>query len=363
MKEQKKYAALKQAAAAFLVIYGLIALLPSGVYAVARHKEGPKTPTASPESAPRPAVSASPAPESEADPKDPPGFLEKAPEKSSAQQSTDVFTLYDSDTEETLTLTAEELLPAAVACEMDLSAPEEALKAQAVACYTLFSEKRASGETISCASGRWQTWTTEELMRDRWGEDYEENAALLKKVTDSVAGQLLTYDGKPLLAAYFAISAGCTETSANVWGGELPYLQTVASPGDLFADGYLSTVRLTEEEFRAAVSAFYPEDAPDLSGPAEQWLTGITRTPAGYVDTANLGGKEVTGREVREIFSLRSAAFELDASPEGFCFTVRGWGHGVGMSQAGAAFLAKQGADYQEILEYYYPGAALAFPT
>lgn len=363
MKEHKKYAAIKQIAAAFFIVYGLITLLPAGVYAVARHREAPQTPTPSPGSTPRPTASASPAPESEVGPKDLPGFLEKTPEKAPALQSTDVFTLYDSDTEETLTLTAEELLPAAVACEMDLSAPEEALKAQAVACYTLFAEKRAAGETITCKSERWQTWTTEENMRDRWGEDYGENAALLKKVTDSVAGQLLTYDGKPLLAAYFAISAGSTEASANVWGGELPYLQAVASPGDQFADGYLSTVRLTEEEFREKAAAFFSEDAPDLSGPAEQWLTDVVRTPSGYVETARLGGKEVTGQELREIFSLRSAAFELETSSEGLCFTVRGWGHGVGMSQAGAQFLAKQGAGYQEILEYYYPGAALAFPT
>ena len=49
----------------------------------------------------------------------------------------------------------------------------------------------------------------------------------------------------------------------------------------------------------------------------------------------------------------------MDTSGGEFQFTVKGSGHGVGMSQAGAAFLAKQGASYQEILEHYYPGALL----
>ncbi len=40
-------------------------------------------------------------------------------------------------------------------------------------------------------------------------------------------------------------------------------------------------------------------------------------------------------------------------------FDVRGWGHGVGMSQVGANYLASQGMDYTEILAWYYPGVSI----
>ena len=69
-----------------------------------------------------------------------------------------------------------------------------------------------------------------------------------------------------------------------------------------------------------------------------------------------------TGRKLREsIFSLRSTAFEVDYDPDGdqFLFTTYGYGHGVGMSQVGAGYYAKQGWDYVEILEHYYSGAVV----
>ena len=66
-----------------------------------------------------------------------------------------------------------------------------------------------------------------------------------------------------------------------------------------------------------------------------------------------------SGREMRAIFSLRSADFDLNFNEGKFIFKVRGYGHGVGMSQYGAQFMAKQGADYKQILAWYYPGAVL----
>ena len=87
---------------------------------------------------------------------------------------------------------------------------------------------------------------------------------------------------------------------------------------------------------------------------------GHRRHPRGVRDLGHRWGDALcTGEELREAFGLRSACFTLDTSGGEFQFTVKGWGHGVGMSQAGAAFLANQGASYQEILAHYYPGALL----
>ncbi len=271
----------------------------------------------------------------------------------------DLFPLYDQSTGKALEIPGRELLPAALACEMDLFSPEEALKAQAVACYTFFSRKRDNGEQIVCDSENWQVWTSREIMQARWGEDFDNYMGILENVVNQVYGQLLKYEDKPILAAYFAISAGSTEACKNVWGQDLPYLQAMASPGDMLSDGYLSAASFTEEEFREAARAYFTEDPPDFSGPPETWLTGLETTPAGYVSAAVLGGKTVSGTDLRSAFSLRSACFETKFSENRFTFTVRGWGHGVGMSQAGATFLAKRGADYRQILAHYYPGAQL----
>ena len=89
-----------------------------------------------------------------------PGFLEgREPPLSPTPTEGDVFTLYDTSTGETFDVTAEEFLPAAMACEMDLSAPDEALNAQAVALYTFYSYQRSQntgeGADFACDSANW----------------------------------------------------------------------------------------------------------------------------------------------------------------------------------------------------------------
>lgn len=284
-----------------------------------------------------------------------------APEASPAPRGEASFTLTDTAAGETFTVPEREFLMSAVACEMDLNSPIEALKAQAVAAYTYYSRQRQTGQPIACDAENWLVYVPESAMQARWGEDFPRYKALLEQVADEVEGQLLTYQGEPALCTYFAISPGSTEAVENVWSPDAaadhPYLQAVASPGDAFSDGYLSTADLTEEQFRAAVAEAFPE--ADLSGPSEGWLTELEYTPSGMVKTALMGGIEVSGGDLRGALGLRSACFTFTVDGEGFHFTVKGWGHGVGMSQAGAVFLAKRGADYKEILAHYYPGAQL----
>jgi len=70
--------------------------------------------------------------------------------------------------------------------------------------------------------------------------------------------------------------------------------------------------------------------------------------------TVKVGDKTFTGAELRTALDLRSACFEVSYQDGSFTFTVKGYGHGVGMSQFGADYLAKQGATYREILHFYY---------
>jgi stage II sporulation protein D len=60
---------------------------------------------------------------------------------------------------------------------------------------------------------------------------------------------------------------------------------------------------------------------------------------------------------------IRSNWFEVAAEGDGFLFHGRGSGHGVGLCQAGAAEMAREGHGYREILAQYFPGATLADET
>lgn len=277
------------------------------------------------------------------------------------------FRIIDSSTKQILTVGDREFMTGAVAAEMSPAAEKEALKAQAVACYTYYSRLREiqktapdsslGGADFSADLQNGQTYLTDELRKKRWGSHYDEYAQALKEAIDPVFGQVLRSGSDLIEATYYAISSGNTESSADVWGGERPYLISVASPGDRFAGGYQTTVALPSDRMKACILSAAPD--ANLSGDPTGWVGASERTAAGSVKTIVLGGKNVTGNQARSCFGLRSANFSVSYSNGQFNFLVLGYGHDVGMSQTGAQYMAKQGADYKQILSWYYPTTSL----
>ena len=51
---------------------------------------------------------------------------------------------------------------------------------------------------------------------------------------------------------------------------------------------------------------------------------------------------------------LKSTNFTFEINGENIKFSVKGYGHGVGMSQTGADSMAKTGANYEEIIKHFY---------
>ena len=132
--------------------------------------------------------------------------------------------------------------------------------------------------------------------------------------------------------------------------------------------------RLNEEILRLRQEELLPEDPkvqeaaeklqnawPDISlgeDPAG-WLKVTERSEGGYVTGITAGDRAIHGKELRSLLGLRSSDFTVACDGASFTFTVRGYGHGVGLSQYGADYLARQGASFDEILAHYYPGATL----
>ena len=278
-----------------------------------------------------------------------------------------IFKIYDKAADKILNVSAREFLPAAIATEMDLFAPREALKAQTVAIYTVYSRERngvglENGADFSCDTENWLIYTTVDAMKTRWGEDFEKYYDLLTEITDEVYGEVITQNNEPICAAYFAISCGSTEKISNVWEGNFEYLQAVASPGDVFTSGYLAHTEFSPDKIKEKLSAAFPSNKFNFSSKPSSWFTNSKKSNAGYTNTITVCGVEIDGTELRNALGLRSAAFDVSFSDDMFVFTTRGWGHGVGMSQAGAIFMAKRGAAYEEILSYYYPKTEITKP-
>lgn len=277
------------------------------------------------------------------------------------------FKILDKSTGEIVTVNNEDFYYGGVAAEMPPSFEPEALKAQAVAAYTYYSHLRQQqlenpspdlkGADFSADLSNGAVYWSKSKMQESWGDHFDEYYKKLSEAIKPVVGQVLKSDNQPIVAAFHAISGGTTETSADIFGGEKNYLVAVPSPGDLLSPNYQTSVELTADEFKAAALAKWPDIT--FEGEPQTWVGEAKRTTSGTVKTIQLGNKEVSGSDVRTAFSLRSANFDLLYAGEKFVFTVRGYGHGVGMSQYGANYMAQQGSDYKQILAWYYPNTQL----
>ncbi len=270
-----------------------------------------------------------------------------------AKKTDNTFRIYNHESGEILTLSAEDYIFGVVAAEMPALYEPEALKAQAVAAYT-FACKRREGRKnedydLSTDHTTDQSFIAEDKLEAKWGEKTAEYTEKIKAAVKAVEGLGITYKGEPILSVYHAISAGKTEDSKNVWGGEMAGLKSVASPYDKLSPKYISSAEITVEDFKKALS-----DECEFSGDASKYLGKINRTEQGTVKTVTICGTAVSGSKIRSAFELRSTNFELSFASGKFIFTVYGYGHNVGMSQYGADYMAKQGSDFKEILKHYY---------
>ena len=276
----------------------------------------------------------------------------EAPTTDASLASADI-TLYDADTGSERVVRVRDFLIGAAACEMTPTWSDDALLAQMVASH---SYALALGEPMQVNSALCAGWTDAEVLKARWGDDFEANYARLAALADEVAGALLCYHGAPAAACYHSISSGVTEASQNVWTSALPYLQGVASPWDKTADGYETSITYSLEQVDAILQGLgLTTDVLADTDPAA-WFGAAQLDEAGYVAQMPVCGEDFSGTRLRRALALRSASFTVQYNDGAFIFTTHGYGHGVGLSQHGAQAMAEGGADWREILEYYFPG-------
>ncbi len=243
----------------------------------------------------------------------------------------------------------EEYVAGVVAAEMPAAFPEEALKAQAVAARTYQVRQMQAAGSKAVLYDVGQTYLSEQEQKEKWGESYALYAGKIRSAVRATAGEIMTYDGEPILAAFHAQSGGKTEDAENVWNSAVPYLKSVDSEEDRQAPNNETTVTIAAKTLAEKL------------GVAKNAVVSVKRrTAAGYVAEVQAGDKTFSGREIRERLGLRSANFMIAKSGDSYIFTVHGYGHGAGMSQYGASFLAEQGKNYHEILRHYYTGISFS---
>lgn len=266
--------------------------------------------------------------------------------------------LLHTDTGEIETIELDKYLYNVVAAEMPVTYEKEALRAQAIVARTYTLYKIINGSKHKNADicddyGCCQAWISKEDRYKNWKDNKDEKWKKIVASVDDTKGKIITYKGNVINAFFHSNSGGKTESPKYVWGGEgYPYLQSVETIGEDEYDQYSSEVSISKDEFEKLMKKEHKDFKIDWN--ESKCIEIKTYTTGNRVEKIKIGNKTLTGVEVRKIFSLKSANFEVKIGEKNIKFTVIGYGHGVGMSQTGSNTLAKQGKTYEEIIKHFY---------
>lgn len=233
-----------------------------------------------------------------------------------------------------------------LAREIEVSAPKEALKAQAVMIRTYLMRRQLG----MVQQGQLEEMTLEE-MKALWKSDFDENYSIYQEAVSETNQEGIYYNEEMIEPVYHKESGGKTRGAENVYGVEIPYLQAVESLGD----GDVNEVKLEAKAITQKLQNAYSDILLDETNLAYQ-IQIISKDASQYITKMQVGNKLIEGEEFRKLLGLDSSHFEISSAKESLIFKVKGKGHGVGLSQKGAIKMAEQGKTYQEILKYYFTG-------
>lgn len=240
------------------------------------------------------------------------------------------------------TLEIESYVVGVVAAEMPALFNDEALKAQSISSRT-FAYFKLYNNPEYVFDNNDQVYITTEEMKTKWGNNYNEYYNKIVNLVSKTKGLIMTYDKKPISSYYYAMSNGYTEDSQAVFNETEPYLESVESLWDEKQKNFEYKISISKEEFCKKLEITC--DSVKISN--------IVRNSSNRVSTIEINNKKFTGVQVRKSLLLRSTDFYITVG-DNITILTKGYGHGVGMSQYGANYLANSGMDYSQILKYYY---------
>ena len=178
------------------------------------------------------------------------------------------------------------------------------------------------------------------------------------KAVDLTRGEVITYKGELIKSFFHSNCGGYTEDVTNAWEGEerLPYLKGRACYFCKGSHQYNWEKTIDKKVLQEKLNG-NGYDVEEI-----EKIKILDRSPSGrviYLKIYRQGGhlkiRASTFRMVMGPNLIKSTLFAMEHMGNRIKFYGRGWGHGVGMCQWGAKGMAERGANYRQILQYYYP--------
>ena len=295
----------------------------------------------------------------------------------------------------------EEYLKSVVSSEMNPNAHIEFLKAHAVISRSwvmrmIMRKNRNLIDDRCISSSKIIDWTdnllhtTFDVCADDHCQRYQGDGFVndnARKAVEETYGEVLTDDADNICDARFSkCCGGKTEQFKACWQPEdFSYLQS-------FIDPFCNPIEYTEDEkkkLRESILKNYDSETTDfyewqynvsaqkiknnlykyyqIDVGEIQELLPLERGDSGRIVALEIKGKEksvVVGKEltIRKLLNdshLLSSNFIVEKKNDEFILYGKGWGHGVGLCQIGAAIMAERGYSYKEILQFYYKNSKL----
>lgn len=231
--------------------------------------------------------------------------------------------------------------------------PQEALKAQAVACrtYAVYQMQKNTLKSYDVTSDIYS-----QVYGGKTSERYRTNRAV-----EGTRGFVLVYHNKPFCAYFHATCAGHTENASLLWDVDLEPLKGVPCSFCKDSPHFNWHQVLSLDQVKNALIKNGYKGCGDIKSITITGRDNSGRITYVQIETDKKSIK-IPAKDFRIFLGadiIRSTNFEVTITGNDAVFVGFGWGHGVGMCQWGAYFMAKQGYDYKQILEYYYPGSKI----
>jgi len=247
----------------------------------------------------------------------------------------------------------EDYLKGVLCFEISSSWPAEAIKAHAVvsrsfALYQISINKNKDFDVTSDVFSQVYVGKTTEKWK-------------INRLVDETKGYVLFYENKVLAGFFHACCGGHTEDASNLWNINLLPLKGVVCPYCKGTKHYWWKRRISLKYIEQKLKKIIPHISKIVD------IIAGERNSSSRIKTLTLvceNGDEITlnAKDFRQAIGpdlVRSTNFEVTVEEDTAIFEGLGWGHGVGMCQWGANYMAKAKADYKKILKFYFPGSSL----
>ena len=267
----------------------------------------------------------------------------------------------------------EEYLVYALAGKAEPDWNDEMLKVMAVVLRTSIYYEMENHPEGSSGNGS-NIINEDELFEIRYGENelkkkYEDKYnAFMTRICDAVLqtkGQAITYNSSYIMPVYHNVSVGQTVSAKELYGVDIPYLQSVDSKADIDSDNFSETIiyngsrikkEFSDNDYMDICLDTDNADEKNESAYSEDEFEIIKATKSGFAEEINVFGRVVDGRTFANVMNLKSTNIHIDETKEGYKIIAIGQGSSIGLSLYGAEVLSKNGMDYKDIIKYYYTG-------